>query len=307
MQLIDTPSNKSQIFRWDTKKSKVGVIYNIFLILIVVFTSFTGLRYMIQTNFLGEFTDEKSIAVTIEVLGALCTILILITFCVKQGEMTSILNKVGDVAELSTIMRANSCLRNNSEITKRVVICVINVSLILGILTLTITLYVQNTLFISYAIGHYLHLFINTTMFFQYSIILECIRNLFRFINDEFRELSKPPDFGLYKVWKNEVKEPMKIDKLIRMYNLLSEITERLSDFYSLVVMWCIFNNFLSLFFYLYCNIKRLIALKTEIVRGIFFHLVKIYLNAIQLPILAISVSNTIKEVIQTKFFNCKL
>lgn len=161
---------------------------------------------------------------------------------------------------------------------------------------MTLSILFQSLLCACYLTSSSFDLFINTSVFFQYSLILEYTRSLFKSINDEFNALLRPPDNN--KIFSNEVKQSIKIDNLLIMYNLLGEISEEVSEFYSLIMMWSIFNNFFSLFVSRFADFKRLSGLGLRLrSRGVLFDVVSIYYNAIRLPILTISVNNTLKEV----------
>lgn len=293
-KFIYKPLSMDQRIYCITSESKMGISYNVFLILVVIFTGIPGIRHAIKTNYLNIFKDELALVASIDISLQLCTVTTLATFCIKQKKMISIINKLNNVIELSTEISSNDCCRNNSSITRRAAFCIINTIIIITIFSFS-TVSFQNVPVMLYLIARYLDLFIITSVFLQYSIILEYMRNIFKFINDEFFNLTRP-SISLSKICNNEVIQSTKIDKLMRMYDLLSEISEEVADFYSRTMMWCIFNNFFSLFVSLYCNIVRLSRLKI-LARGIIIDINNIYFNIIRLPILVISVSSTVKEV----------
>lgn len=296
IKLINTPRKKDRISRWNTKKSKLGIVYNIFLISIVVTLSAPGLTYMIETGYLGKFQEEVMIVAVIDLSFVLCILTTLVRCCIRQKKFISIVDKVNDAFELSLAVTSDHRPpENNHPIATRLALCVVNVIIIIAG---SIVVFQNNLLTVAYSFANFSWLFLNSCVFIQYSLIVESLRKLFKLINDEFCELVKPPDGRLHKTGDPVTKQLVKIDRLIQLYGLLSDVSEELSNYYSSTMLWCIFNNFLSLFISLYCNIKRLIISKGSIssfefvsdFEGIYFH-------SIPLPTLTISVSNTVNEV----------
>lgn len=85
----------------------MGILYNVFIICTVISTGIPGLLFVIQTRYLGGYTEELPLLAVIDSSRLLCTVSILITFCIDQEKITSIMNKLSKVAEISTEMRLN--------------------------------------------------------------------------------------------------------------------------------------------------------------------------------------------------------
>lgn len=293
IQLIDTSPNSNKIPFWDIKKSKLDIFYNVPLILIIILTSIPGIRFMIQTGYVGRFQEEVMLMAIMDVSCVSSTIFILVMFCVRQEKIIFIINKLNNAIELSTVINEKK-FPNYSGIVKRVSFGMVITIILLIFLVLTALRHHFNIFISIFAITKVLQYLVYTSVFLQYSTILECMRNIFKLINNNLKRLSIPANHGPNKISKIEIK----VDISIQLYNLLSEISEELSSFYSLTMMWCIPNLFSSLFKSLYVGIKQIILLKkTTTIYSMMFDLIQFYFNLFPLPILAISVSNTVKEV----------
>lgn len=146
---------------------------------------------------------------------------------------------------------------------------------------------------IFYCILNSLDILIANAVFIQYSFVVENIRCLFKSINKYLNEITKESS-RFFKLDQFDARA--KLDEITYLYSLLSELSEDVTTFYSFLLLWSTFNNFVSLFTNLYLVLKRTIILKTAI-DEVIWDLYNIYYEAVALPVLAISVSNTVFEV----------
>lgn len=301
VKLIDIRMKGNKISCWITEKSELGSFYNIILILILILTGVPGTKFAIESNYFGMYQKEVTVVTIVDVYFELCSIIVLMTFCVQQEKISFIANKISDAVELSVIIDTKKFCESDpvTFATKKVLLFPVISSFIVIIGIIFTTALHQNISIICFGICHLLSFLINSCVFLQYSLILDFIRNLFKLINDTFKKLSNPPINGPCKIWDHEIKQPIKIDKLMQLYILLCEISEELSDIYSFTMMWCIINDFLYLFISLYAKIRRLIIPGEPLFSaGTFYDFINIYFNLFPLPLLVISASNTVKEVI---------
>lgn len=291
-QLTVVASKKNKTCHCITRKSKIGILYNVFLIFFLCMTGIPGTLYVIQTKYDGRFKEEAALPATFDVSAMLCTSYILLKFCNQQEQITSIMNKLTHIIHLSMVLDEKKFLSNSSVDVKAAIYCVVNLIVLLAGLA---RFYRKNIFIFLYLISKLPVRLVCIGVFVQYSIALEYLRIIFMLINDNFRELSKPPKCEIYNIWDQEIKRPIRIDRLIRLYRLLSEISDELSKFYSFPVMWCILNIFFNSFRNCYINVKQIIVFKTFPKN---LELPSMYMNVFPLIILIFSASNTVKEVI---------
>lgn len=291
------PINYEKTFRKIFYVSKVGTMYNSFIICLLIMTGYVGMKFMINTNYQEEFKEEIMIAVLLDISRILNTILTLIIYCARQKEIVSILNKICLAIKSSSNLDGNNYKLINSSIKIRCTICFINVILIFISFYLMLK---QKIYLMCYSTFTSLDLFIVNAIYLQYSFIVENMKELFKSINDFLDEISK----NYYRFFKIEqLSIYAKLDQTMQLYSLLSEITEDVSSFYSFIFLWSTLNGFVALFTNLYFVLKRIIILKASL-DEVIWDFYNLYFEALTLPLLAISVSNTVAEVILILFVN---
>lgn len=87
------PINYDKRFSRIFFKSKVGVVYNTVLIGVLLVTSCVGMKFMIETDYQGEFKEEVLIIALLDLSCILNTILTLFIFCTQQEKIVAILSK----------------------------------------------------------------------------------------------------------------------------------------------------------------------------------------------------------------------
>lgn len=207
-ELIEIRLNKGQLSRWVAKKSKMGILYNMFLALITIISSFIGINYMIKTNYLGRLPNEFTVVAMADIFFVFTTVLTLTTFSFQQEKIVSIIGKISDGMELSLVLNETKYSTNNCSIFIRIILCIINTILMLGLLIVATEFDVR---IFFYGVSMFTWLLVNSGVFFGYSIILELIRSLLKLINDSFHDILKPINNGVGGIWDREVKLPIKI------------------------------------------------------------------------------------------------
>lgn len=280
------------------KTSKIGVLYNIFLFGLLCVTGYVGMKYMLETNYRGRLENEVLIIIVSDLSWILRSLFIVVVFCIRQERIVNIMSKNCVAVELAVKLNKNKHTLKSSEINKRCIFCLVN--MILFIMSFY-AIFQQNIHLMCYAIINSFHLSIISAIYLQYSLIVENIRGLFKLINNCLSNILKNSHTVHIIEQSSYFAE---LDQTTHLYSLLSETTEDVSNFYSFFMLCCTLSSFLSLFTNLYCCIKIVTVYKNELsFIEIIWNIYNIYFEIVALPLLTISVSNTVNEVTYSYLF----
>lgn len=269
----DTKS-RSLVFKF----SRIGIVYNIILTtFLIVLDGYNFFVLKPKVNYMVETKQEillNDIGALLRVLG---TVFILIIFSFKHSKMVSIANKINLVRSLS----------EKPVITeKKLFGFYVGNFIAVFLILFTINYYIYKVVTI-----HLIRIFIVSSLLVQYTFVLKMIKDFYKFINDSLQELLlKRSCWNL-----DDIKLGLKIDKLMYMYSCLCNLSQELSDFYSLPMIFATFH------LYLYLLSRSYYYIKSAFISGSYLKNWKIffdvYLVTLSLTILVVNVTNTIKEV----------
>lgn len=287
--------DRNKKWRWTFTCSKFDNLYNIFLIILMIIMNTVGIRYMIKTDYLGRFKQDKFTIASFDTLIAFSVIFILTIYCIRQKKILSILNKISILRELSMENMENSIYYKNSSFSK---ISVLSLGHVLITFLILIMLDKKEIHLAVYAISFNFCIFIIDIVLIQYSIILKLIKHFYQIINENLLYLTKgcvwPLDIQIIYVSKLG----MKLDHLMQLHHLVTELSQEISEFYSLPMLLCTFNIFIDLLVCSYTVIKELIFSNSMLIANNVLNITHIYFNIISFSTLTINVTETIQEVI---------
>lgn len=240
--------------------SKESVVYNIFLITLIVIMNIFSLKYIYTVKVIWMIQFDRLSQIILILALVLSSSIILVIYCIKQSEMIKIGNK------LNIIVDSLMNLRNDKKNDEPSIEYIVKIVCFVNIFTWT-TIFLMSFLSgdpFEYNIGIIMSsFFINWTVI-QYSAILILIFNLFRLINLRFQRIFEKPEliknvsFILdYKHGNKSVNT--KISQFFQLRSLfltLHSVTRDLSNFYALPMLLSIFSIFITLILYLYYSTK---------------------------------------------------
>lgn len=282
-------------WRWTFTCSKIDIFYNVFLIALLILMNTIGISYMIKTDYAGRFKQDKFTIASFDTLIAFSVIFILTAYCSRQKKILFIMNKVSALRELSTESIENPVCYKSPSFGKITMLCLGHIVVtIIIIMLMSVTKDVYSTI---YASSFNFCIFIIDIVLIQYSIILKLIKHFFQMINENLLYVTKksllPIDIQAISVPKLE----MKLDHLMKLHHLVTVLSQDISNFYSLPMLFCTFNIFIDLLVCSYTVIKELIFSNNLYVANNILNLSHIYFNILSLSTLTINVTETIQEV----------
>lgn len=260
------------------KKSLIGISYNIVLIVFSIPANIISVIVFSKHKIFAQSPQEILLFTFYGILFGFGNVFTLIVFVFQQAKMASIANKIYKLRELRS--------DNNSTKNKFFSILLINFLFSFGA-TILLSLF-SRKISIIHAIVLNLNIFVVFFLFIQYVIVLKIIRGFFKFINDTLNN-------ELFSQSKLNLK--LTLEKLMHSYSCVCDISQEISDFYSLPLIWAILNMFILLLWTTYNLIKKFFIYNQKPDLLIFFDLMYIHLAAVLLSTFVINVTETIKEV----------
>lgn len=281
--------------RWLFNRSRSGVVYNTFLIFLMVISCVSSVFNIWNS---GKSLFQKIIDIIQVLINSFTGLFITFKFCVQQEKFIQMNNKI-------SLIRESLMLMSRKEISKKCSIF----RYIFGIfLTITIffCLLMVSTLMDNYnhwtvllKMFRYWNFFAFLTLMLQYSVFLKLIQQLFKLINENLLDFSKKYVFGSHFMESHFAALQLnRIAQICRLYATLKEASQDLSDFYSEPILFCIIRSFITLTFGSYESISPLVFGRTDLIRNSYINLLLRDLLIIMLIIiLTKSVTATVIEV----------
>lgn len=286
--------DQNKKWHWAFTSSVIDILYNVFLIVLLVVMNTIGINYMIKTDYLGRFKQDKFTIASLDTLIALSVIFILTIYCTRQKKIFFILNKISILRELFMRTIKNSVSCRNAQFQKISMLSVGHV--IITIIMLPIL--AKNEIYLAiYTASFNFCIFIINIVLIQYSVILKLIKIFFEIINEKLQNVTNIPLWPVDVQSISIIKLETKLDHLIQMHCLISELAQEISDFYSLPMLVCTFNIFIDLLVCSYTVIKEIIFSNSLLIMNNILNIAHIYFNIISLATLTINVTETIQEV----------
>lgn len=241
---------------------KMGIFYNIFLMCLTGISFFISIYYTLERRPLMIQSFPEKIKNSIDVCNVFSAIYVLVIFSLRQQSAMKIAGKIYMHKKLYSIT-----INKKSPILISIVFVLIKNSLVL---------IVAHIAFWNRALEVIVHLlvanistFIINSLFMQYGMILEMVKQFYQSINHELEEISKNKwvrfNENLFVSRKNHKMLLLKIEKLILSYKSLGSLSENISEFYSEPLSICVPYIFVLLVSYSYYCISSMLGSKTII------------------------------------------
>ncbi|XP_018376050.1 PREDICTED: uncharacterized protein LOC108769528 [Trachymyrmex cornetzi] len=232
--------------------SKLGIVYNVVLSSLMIAANYMfiqfklNLSYGIKTNFTVGFSVLQT------VLGALVICVILISYCINQKSLVRIANRLIIIEhEIDRMYDLYYPLRRQRVFYTMIIACILNICL----LTLLLFLDIFQMGKILWAIEDVLTIFVNWLLI-QYFLLVTVIQTDFSDVNRVIQSLirTNTPDLRLQSPYQTRrvVVNSSTVYQLLQLRDVhchLCEISEDVSSFYSLPVLFGIVFFLLTLIY----------------------------------------------------------
>lgn len=287
--------------RWSFKYSRGGIVYNIFLIMMVIFCSFNIYLHVSNEN---KSDFEKGIDFIHIILNSSAAIFIIVKFSVQQEKFIEIINKFSSIRE-SLKFITEELLFKKYSVYSDILQIFLPICIIIFLLIVVTIAHIERTLIAAlFHFSLYLNVYVCIAFEMQYSVILTYIRQFVKLINFNLLNLSTKNVFavGSFEIQSLEIDilgvEINKITQLRRLYSSLSDVSQDLSDFYCAQMFLCTLRSFVTLIFLSYSTVSPIIVGTTNSIGYSYIHLIlRGLLNITILVILTKSVTAAEIEV----------
>lgn len=234
--------------------SRLGVLYNAVLISLMIGSNYLSIPYRISL----EYVNKTNLTVTIEivqtVLGTVVMCAIMISYCVGQESLVRIANRLTDVEyELDRLFRLCAPLRRQRVFRTFIFICLLNGCLLIALLISEYFAFHSSP--ISW-LTDVLPTFHVGWFMIQYSLLVNIIHADFIDVNREIRNVSgiTTPDLRPQTFYETRriVVSNSAVRQLLLLQDVrrhLCDISEDLSDFCSLPILFGVTYMFLTLIY----------------------------------------------------------
>ena len=288
---LDTTFLKSNGNRiWMFSASRVGIIYNIFLFILILVTNSISIINQYSSDFMNRIVFERVTDVMADVFTLFTSLSIVATFLIQRDRFLSIINRLSKANRLLiTIDRTTYNEQNKLPST----LSKIFVSNTLIWLVMIFSSPAYDITAALHFFSSYMVINIIDSFALQYSVNLKVLQLLFKVVNENLSNYARESKWNLYSA--------PRIDRLMRLRKLhmsLSKLAQNLSDFYSAPILLCVADSFIVLTLISNYFIKPLVIGKNELPFPIFFHVLGYgMVFAMQLVVLTKCVGATIAEV----------
>lgn len=266
MKLNIPSANSKKVTNIFFTYSRFDLIYNLLLIIFSVILNYFNFRSIHKLYNLANMNQFECVIDIIRLtLANICTTITLLVFCFRQRQAAKIMTKIIHISVSLEIFNQSVFKRSLSIVNKIILILVI--STFTGCLS-NISIVIYTSEVIICFIAKYLCDLINYYVVIEYALILLCVRQLFKTINDNanyiFKQLSNSNERELIQCDYDTLrKDNQNNDEFSRLHDLhlsVYKISEELSDFFALPMLFCLSHVFISLLSYSYYFIRPIIS-----------------------------------------------
>lgn len=255
------------------KTSKVGIIYNAALVCCLTPLDIRNAILVSEQDVSLKGYKDTLIFTLYGFLFSFGNVFTLIVFIFQHAKIVSIANKISELREL--------ILENNT--TKHEFFSFLFLNFLLSFYVVILASFFLKEIDKIDALALYLNVFVNFFLFIQYIYILKLIKSLFESINNTLNN----------QLLKND-----ELNKLMHSYSFLCDVSQKISNFYSLPLIWSISNIFYLLLWTTYSVIQSLYISNHTADFLIFLDLNYIYSCILLMSAFVINVTETIKKVV---------
>lgn len=259
---IEEKRNASTLYIF--KYSKLGIVYNVILVILKIASNYVTIPRIIKVSF-GKSTNITICFMFMEaVYGTLVTCMILLSYCVNQKTLVRIMNRLTDVErDLDHLYRLHPSLQRQCIMRFLIVICILEGCFMLIVFITEYISFPDNPILWTidmvpiFHVGWYM---------IQYSFLVITIQADFTDVNRAIQKLSDIAIFDLQSQAVYEIRHVVISDTTIpplqqlrNIHRNLCDISEDVSNFYSVPILFCFALIFGLLVYYGYYFILPLL------------------------------------------------
>ncbi|KAL6266647.1 hypothetical protein P5V15_003486 [Pogonomyrmex californicus] len=277
---IVTQKNKiSCIFQY----SEFGIVYNVVISGLMIASSYVSIPFRVNMQYENKTNLTVGIEILQTVLGTLVICAILLSYCIDQRSLVRIANRLMNVEhEMDRLYRLYSPLRRQRVLGTQIIVCALKICLLIFLLTTEVMAFHASPVSWLTDIVPTFHV---GWLLIQYFLLVTVIQADFDDVNRAIQSLSRinTPDIrpqSLYQTRRIVVSNST-VHQLLQLRDMhchLCEISENVSDFYSLPVLCAITFLFLTLIYNGYYLISPLLMadeiLKYEVLSNTIFWII---------------------------------
>jgi len=234
--------------------SKLGIIYNVVLSSLMIVSNYFSIPFRLNWNYKIKTNLTVDIAVLQTVLGALVICVILISYCIKQKSLVRIANRLIIIEhEIDRLYDLYHPLQRQRIFYTMIIVCILKICLL--ILLLFTQIITGHTDPISW-LTDVLPTFHVSWLLIQYFLLVTVIQTDFADVNRVIQSLTRTnaPDLRLQSLYQTRriIINNSTVYQLLQLRDVhchLCEISEDVSSFYSLPVLFGIVFLFLTLIY----------------------------------------------------------
>lgn len=286
-------SKNNGTWRYFFANSKVGFLYNILLICVVIIMNITATKLYYnkrrQSNALSAMTT-----VIIDIFVSTNVTLILISLTCQRSRLSNFINRINQAKELALTIDKNLYEIKNTFLIDVTLIFLFNY------VTFVIVMILYKNEEIVIILEYFMTLLntlIASSTLLQYCCLIKILRKWLTFINDNLMKIFKESN-GILEIKEEErAYIENKFDELIKFYDLTHHVSQKISSLYSFPIFFSVSVNFLSTTYGVYFIIKDVILSRTGFKTADLIDLMVLFLNLPSIIILAVHVTIAQEEV----------
>ncbi|XP_018317401.1 putative gustatory receptor 28a [Mycetomoellerius zeteki] len=244
--------------------SKLGIVYNVVLSGLMIASNYISIPFRLNLDYENKTNLTVGIEVLQTVLGALVICAILINYCVDQKRLVRIANRLITIEhEIDRLYDLYRPLRRQRIFCAMIIVCILKICLLILLLFTEILAF--HTGPISW-LTDILPTFHVGWLLIQYFLLVTVIQTNFADVNRAIQSLTRinTPDLQLQSLYQTRriVVNNSTVHQLLQLRNIhchLCEISEDVSSFYSLPVLFGIIFLFLTLIYNSYYLLSPLL------------------------------------------------
>lgn len=261
------------------KHSRIGIIYNIALIICLIPLDVINVILIYKEDIFLQNHQEILVFTLYGFLFSFGNVFTLIVFIFQHDKMTSIANKIYKLRELT----------NENDLTKNKFFSILFVNSLISFIMVNLPSVLFQKVILIYCMALSFNISVTFYLLIQYILVLELIKGFFKSINDTLNDES---------FQTAELNLSLRLEKLMFLYTCVCDVSQEISDFYSLPLIWALLNIFYILLWTAYNVIQSLFIFNQSPDVYFFYNLNYIYLCIFLLPAFVVNVTETIKEVV---------
>ncbi|EGI69736.1 hypothetical protein G5I_01643 [Acromyrmex echinatior] len=234
--------------------SKLGIVYNVVLSSLMIASNYLSIPFRLNWNYKIKTNLTVNIAVLQTILGTLVICVILISYCINQKSLVRIANRLIIIEhEIDRLYDLYHPLRRQRIFCTVIIVCILKICLLIFVLFTEILVGQTNAISWSTDVLPTFHV---GWLLIQYFLLVMIIQTDFADVNRAIQSLTRinAPDLQLQSLCQTHhiIINNSTVYQLLQLRDVhchLCEISEDVSSFYSLPVLFGIVFIFLSLIY----------------------------------------------------------